>query len=506
MDFRDSPNTTYKKTSLAKNGLEDCLASPKDSKQAKSTSQDFSDFHMRDLHKQDSHRHHSCRHDSHKTDSCQKDSRPKVYFKTFGCRTNLYDTQVMRQNLHDFEATLEESEASIVVVNSCTVTNGADSGVRSYVRKIQSQGKKILFAGCGVGTQGKALFSQNLVSGILGHSHKEHINIALKALSQDKEVFYADELGKKHLDSTMIAEFVGKSRAFVKIQEGCDFACSYCVIPLVRGAARSYEIDSVRSQVQSLIDSGISEVVLTGTNVGSYGKDKGTNISTLLKVLFKLDGLKRVRIGSLEPSQIDEEFLELLGEEKFCRHLHIALQHTHDEMLSIMNRTNRFEADARLLEKIASLGYAIGTDFIVAHPGESQAIWQEALANAKSLPLTHIHPFIYSPRDGTKSANLIAQAKYPPIRGDVAKSRLHELQSAIKAKNRAFRESKKAKNASLKILIEKQLGGHYYGLDEFFNKIIIQSTPHTPLQTLSQPQWLAISDYEIKEEHNYAII
>lgn len=460
---------------------------------------DFIDSSPQNSQIRDSQSQDFCKQDSHK-----QDSRPKVYFKTFGCRTNLYDTQVMRQNLHDFEATLEESEASIVVVNSCTVTNGADSGVRSYVRKIQSQGKKILFAGCGVGTQGKALFSQNLVSGILGHSHKEHINSALKQLSQEKEVFYADELDKKHLDSTMIAEFVGKSRAFIKIQEGCDFACSYCVIPLVRGSARSYEIDSVRSQVQGLIDSGISEVVLTGTNVGSYGKDKGTNISTLLKVLFKLDGLKRVRIGSLEPSQIDEEFLELLSEEKFCRHLHIALQHTHDEMLSIMNRANRFETDVRLLEKIASLGYAIGTDFIVAHPGESEAIWQEALANAKSLPLTHIHPFIYSLRDGTHSANLIKQAKYPLIRGDVAKSRLHELQSAIKAKNRHFRESKKAKNASLKILIEKQLGGHYYGLDEFFNKIIIQS--HTPLKNLSQSQWLAISDYEIKEEHNYAII
>ena len=466
MDFRDSTNTTQSNT------------------------QDFGsqDFSSQDLHKQDS----------------SKNSRLKVYFKTFGCRTNLYDTQVMRQNLHDFEATLEESEASIVVVNSCTVTNGADSGVRSYVRKIQSQGKKILFAGCGVGTQGKALFRQNLVSGILGHSYKEHINTALKQLSHSKKVFYADELDKKHLDSTMIAEFVGKSRAFIKIQEGCDFACSYCVIPLVRGAARSYEIDSVRSQVQSLIDSGISEVVLTGTNVGSYGKDKGTNISTLLKELFKLDGLKRVRIGSLEPSQIDDEFLELLGEEKFCRHLHIALQHTHDEMLSIMNRVNRFDTDARLLEKIASLGYAIGTDFIVAHPGESEAIWQEALANAKSLPLTHIHPFIYSLRDGTKSANLIKQ--YPLIRGDVAKSRLHELQSAIKAKNRAFRESKKAKNTSLKILIEKQLGGHYYGLDEFFNKIIIQSMHDTQAPLQKSSQWLAISDYEIKEEHNYAII
>ena len=461
------------------------------------------------------------------------DSRPKVYFKTFGCRTNLYDTQVMRENLSDFEATLEESEASIIVVNSCTVTNGADSGVRSYIRKIQSQGKKVLFAGCGVGTQGATLFHQNLVSAVLGHSHKEHINHALKEISQNKRFFYADELDKKHLDSTMIAEFVGKSRAFIKIQEGCDFACSYCVIPLVRGKARSYEISAIINQVQNLLDSGISEVVLTGTNVGSYGKDKGTNISALLKELFRLNGLKRIRIGSLEPSQINEEFLEILSEDKFSRHLHIALQHTHNTMLDIMNRINRFETDALLLEKIASLGYAIGTDFIIAHPGESEAIWQEAMENLKILPLTHIHPFIYSVRDGTASANLIK--KYPLIRGDVAKERLHELKSTIATKNRLFRESKKRERTTLKILIEKQLGGHYYGLDEFFNKIIIKhesiessidtissqtssKIPHkiyTPINTQTPPtnnknqyisQWLAISEYDIKEEHNYAVI
>lgn len=456
---------------------------------------------------------------THKNDSCQK-----VYFKTFGCRTNLYDTQVMRENLRDFEATLDESEASIIVVNSCTVTNGADSGVRSYVRKVQAQGKKVLFAGCGVGTQGRALFSQNLVNGVLGHSHKEHINYAIKELTQNKRFFYADELDKKHLDSTMIAEFVGKSRAFIKIQEGCDFACSYCVIPLVRGGARSYEISSVIAQVQNLIHCGVAEVVLTGTNVGSYGKDKGTNISSLLKELFKLNGLKRVRIGSLEPSQIDEEFLELLSEDKFARHLHIALQHTHNAMLSIMNRANRVESDARLLEKIASLGYAIGTDFIVGHPGEDENIWQEALANAKSLPLTHIHPFIYSVRDGTKSASLVKQ--YPHILGNVAKSRLHELQSIIKAKNKAFRESKKAKNKPLQILVEKKLGEHYYGLDEYFNKIIIESTIDSSsaskafknaqktneVQSLQkkpdlvQKSWLLMQDYEIQEEHNYAII
>ncbi len=417
--------------------------------------------------------------------------RQKVYFKTFGCRTNLYDTQIMRQNLKDFEHTEDEAKAQIIVVNSCTVTNGADSGVRNYIRKANKSGKRIVFAGCGVKTQGKALYENSLVSDVLGHSHKEKINALLLG---EKRFFYDDDLDKKHLDSTIISEFVGKSRAFIKIQEGCDFACSYCVIPSVRGSARSYDMRQILEQVRILTDKDVLEVVLTGTNVGSYGKDKNSSIAKLIKELFKIENLKRIRIGSLEPSQIDEEFFELLGSEKLERHLHIALQHAHNTMLEKMNRHNRFESDCKLLERISSLNYAIGTDFIIGHPGEDSAIWQETLQNLKSLPLTHIHPFIYSPRDNTPSASM-----YPRVKGDEAKQRLHELNAFIAQNNLAFRRAKLASQNPLKILIEKRIGDVYYGLDEFFNKIIIESKQ-------SLPQWLELKDYEIQEDVNYARI
>ena len=418
-------------------------------------------------------------------------SKQKVFFKTFGCRTNLYDTQVMRENLSDFECTQSEQEAQIVVVNSCTVTNGADSGVRNYIRKAHNDGKRVIFAGCGVKTQGRALFENHLVSGVLGHSHKENLN---RALLLNERFFYEDRLEERHLDSTIISEFVGKSRAFIKIQEGCDFACSYCIIPSVRGAARSYDMRQIIKQVEILVEKGVLEIVLTGTNVGSYGRDKKSSITALLRELFRIKQLKRIRIGSLEPSQIDEEFFTLLGHEKLEKHLHIALQYTQNEILAKMNRINRVESDFLLLERIAKLGYAIGTDFIVGHPGESEQIWQEALENAKYLPLTHIHPFVYSVRDGTPSALMS-----PKVRGDEAKQRLHALSECIKAKNLAFRQAHKSQNKPLWILLEKQIGDCYYGLDEFFNKIVIESNARLP-------QWFCLEKYEVQEDMNYAKI
>lgn len=414
----------------------------------------------------------------------------KVFFKTFGCRTNLFDTQVMRENLKNFECVDTEDLADIVVVNSCTVTNGADSGVRSYVNRLNGIGKKVYFTGCGVKTQGKRLFDNNLALGVFDHSRKEKIDEFLQY--QDK-FFYADEESENHLDSTLVSEFVGKSRAFIKIQEGCDFACSYCIIPFVRGKARSMDISKILHQIDILAKGGISEVVLTGTNVGSYGKDKGSNISKLIKEISKIQGIKRIRVGSLEPSQIDSEFLELLDSDFMEKHLHIALQYTQNDMLGRMNRHNRFDTDFLLLEKIAKKGFALGTDFIVGHPGEDEKIWEEAFENAKSLPLTHIHPFIYSPRENTPSAVM-----KDIVNGNTSKQRLHELNNLIKAKNLNFRKNLKSEGKPLKVLIESFHNGIYNGLDEYFNKIKIHS--EIPISS----KWLEVSEYNVLNEINEA--
>ncbi len=411
-------------------------------------------------------------------------TKPKVFFKTFGCRTNIFDSQVMMSRLQDFTVVNSEKEADIVVINSCTVTNSADSTARNYINQIKklSNNPRIIFTGCGVWTKGESLFKEDKIDALFGHSEKEKINDLLK---DENRFFEAGDL--EHIDDTIVERFEGKSRAFVKIQEGCDFRCSYCIIPYVRGDARSYKEEQILEQISRLASNGFGEFILTGTNIGSYGKKQHTSLAKLLKKISQIRGIRRVRLGSIEPVQIDDEFKELLDESWMAKHLHIALQHTSKEMLTFMNRRNKVLDDLELFEQIAAHGYAIGTDFIVGHPGESDKLWSEAMENLKRFPLTHVHPFTYSKRDGTPSATMKGE-----VRGDIAKLRYNELVSIIDEKNYKFREAKQP----LEVLIEQKKDGAYQGLDQFFNKVEVKSEADIV------GDWISINEYELRGEYN----
>ena len=412
--------------------------------------------------------------------------RKKVYVKTFGCRTNVFDSQVMMSNLKDFDITENELEADIVIVNSCTVTNGADAGVRGYINGVEKVGKaQVYLTGCGAHTKGESLFDKNKVFGVFGQSEKTKINGLLK----EKERFY--ELGDlDFVDDTIVEEFVGKSRAFIKIQEGCDFRCSYCIIPYVRGDSRSMDEAKILEQVSTLAINGFGEFILTGTNVGSYGHREDRTLASLLQKMSQIRGVRRIRLGSLEPIQISDAFEELLDEPWLEKHLHIALQHTSPTILKHMNRRNKFESDIALFHRLREKGFALGTDFIVGHPGESEALWQEAMENLRRLPLTHVHAFSYSKRDGTPSATMKGE-----VNGAVAKKRLKELTSLVDANNMAFRKA--MAQTPLQVLIESEKEGQFHGLDQFFNKIIIDASQELV------GNWLNIEEYEILEGHNY---
>ena len=413
--------------------------------------------------------------------------RKKVFFKTFGCRTNQFDTQVMMSKLREFELSNDETGSDIIVVNSCTVTNGADSSVRNYISSMKRKNPeaKVILAGCGSHSKGESLFKDKKVFGVMGHSEKENINEILKV----ETPFY--EIGDlKHIDSTIVDEFIGKSRAFIKIQEGCDFRCSYCIIPAVRGDARSHKEETILEQVTKLAANGFGEFILTGTNVGSYGQDHHTSMAKLLKKMSTIRGVRRIRIGSLEPIQIDDEFMELLDEPWMAKHLHIALQHTSDKMLELMNRRNSYNTDLELFHKIASKGYALGTDFIVGHPGEDEKEWKEAIERVKILPLTHVHAFSYSKRDNTVSATM-----KPEVRGNVAKERHRELTEIIKAKNFAFRRDH---TDNLEVLLENGKEGVYHGFDQYFNRVEIKSE-----EDLSS-NWVLLNNVEVNSDGNRA--
>ncbi|QPH99399.1 tRNA (N(6)-L-threonylcarbamoyladenosine(37)-C(2))-methylthiotransferase MtaB [Campylobacter concisus] len=410
----------------------------------------------------------------------------KIFFKTFGCRTNIYDTELLKSYIKDYEITNDEESADIVVINSCTVTNSADSGVRNYINGVKRRGAKVVLTGCGAVSKGKELFNSGIF-GVLGASKKSDLNELLK---QEKPFF---ELGNLNsVDKNIVTNYENHTKAFIKIQEGCNFSCSYCIIPSVRGKARSMDEAMILKEARILAQNGYNELVLTGTNIGSYGKDTNSSLGKLLANLGKISGIRRIRLGSIEPSQIDESFREILKEEWLERHLHIALQHTSQAMLKIMRRRNNAFSDLELFNELSSLGFALGTDYIVGHPGESEEIWVEAVENFKKFPITHLHAFVYSPRRDTHSATLKSD-----VSGDVAKSRLKILESIALQNNENFR---KKHNGALKILVEQKNGEFYEGFDQFYNKAKILS------QKDITKEWVEVSEYEVKPDANYAKI
>ncbi|MBO5064095.1 MAG: tRNA (N(6)-L-threonylcarbamoyladenosine(37)-C(2))-methylthiotransferase MtaB [Campylobacter sp.] len=413
----------------------------------------------------------------------------KVYFKTFGCRTNIYDTELLKSYVKNYEIVNDDNIADIIVVNSCTVTNGADSGVRNYINSMRNSGKKVILTGCGAVSKGDELFKSSAIFGVLGASNKSKIDEMLGK----SEPFY--ELGDLNfIDKNIVSNYENHTKAFIKIQEGCDFACSYCIIPSVRGFSRSIDENIILKEAKILASNGYSEIVLTGTNIGSYGKGNNTTLGKLVANLGKINGIKRIRLGSIEPSQIDDSFREILSEPWLERHLHIALQHTSQEMLTIMNRRNRALRDLDLFCELGSMGFALGTDFIVAHPGESKKIWSEAVENFIKFPLTHIHAFIFSPRNGTKSASMSID-----VSPQIAKERLKTLQNIVSQNNIKFRQNNAHK--PLEVLVEKSCGDDIYeGWDQYYNKIKIKSSKNI------SKEWINITNYDIMQEFNYAQI
>jgi len=370
--------------------------------------------------------------------------------------------------------------ADVIVINSCTVTNFADKTLKEYLKKHKN--KKILLTGCAAYTIGKELFAKGVVFGVFGHSYKEHIDDILSWI--DPFV----ELGNLEFVNTNIVTSFSKTRAFIKIQEGCDFECGYCIIPQVRGKARSVDEALILRQIEILAQKGFREFVLTGINMGSYGKDTNTSLSELLKKIFQIKRIKRIRLGSLEPSQIDDEFLDVITNPILERHLHIALQYADDEMLRIMKRRNRVKQTLDLFEKLSQKGFALGTDYIVAHPKETEEIFQRGYEMLSNFPLTHIHVFRYSPRSMTHSATLDGR-----VDTHTAKKRVKLIQDLIRQKNYTFRQQK----PKLTVLIEQFKNGYYTGYDEYYNPMFIKASDNLT------GKWLEVEDYEVRMDGNY---
>jgi threonylcarbamoyladenosine tRNA methylthiotransferase MtaB len=386
----------------------------------------------------------------------------RVAFTTLGCKVNQYETEAMSELFKkkgyvivDFDET-----ADIYVINTCTVTSFGDKKSRQMIRKAKHKNKDAIIAVAGCYSQ----VSPDKVMAIPG------VNVVIGTSDRDRIVDFIEEYKKSrtavsHVENIMnvrkfeeleIAEYRGRTRAFLKIQDGCNRFCSYCLIPYARGPIRSRQPEKVISQAKRLADSGFKEIILSGIHVASYGVDLGViNLVDIIEMLQKIDGIERIRIGSVEPTFFTDDVIERLKKyDKLCRHFHLSLQSGCDETLKRMNRrytTSQYESIVQKLRD-AFPKVSITTDIITGFPGETDEEFNLTYGFLEKLKLSKTHVFKYSPRKGTLAARYKHQV--PP---EVKEERSQKLLALNLINEKNFIE--KFIGSDMKVLFEAEVKG-----------------------------------------------
>ena len=344
-----------------------------------------------------------------------------VAFITLGCKVNQYETNAMTQQFIEkgYEVVDHTKEADIYIVNTCTVTNMSDRKSRQMLRRVKELNKKAIVVACGCYAQvaKEELEKIEEINLVLGNNEKkeivEHIEKYIKSKNTEKqtipEVQTEDVMNQKKFVEFGDITFTEKTRAVIKIQDGCDRFCSYCIIPYARGRVRSRKPEHILSEIQKIAKEGIKEVVITGIHIASYGKDfkQEYRLIDLLEEMNEIEGIERIRLGSIEPLLITEEFVSRLEKlSKICHQFHLSLQSGCDETLKRMNRrytTEEFKDITKLLRKTFE-DAILTTDIIVGFPGESEEEFEKTYAFLEEIKFYKMHVFKYSPRKGTKAA------------------------------------------------------------------------------------------------------
>ena len=355
--------------------------------------------------------------------------------------------------------------ADVYVVNTCSVTARADATCRKAIRRIHAQWPEsaIVVTGCYAQRAPGELAELPGVRLIVGAAQRGEIAGKMHRMPEDGlEVAVSPIAEVGEFVDLPITEMMEHSRAFVKVQEGCNESCSFCIVPQTRGASRSRKPESVLAQVRTLVASGYQEVVLTGVHLGDYGLDLPENrrgLTDLVRGILAIPELQRFRLSSIEPASITDELIDLMAEhDRFARHFHIPLQSASDAVLSRMKRRYTAEHFSMLIRKISNAipDCGIGTDVICGFPGESDAHFQETFDCLAELPITYVHPFSYSVRPGSE-----AQGYGDQIPGDVKKRRTRALKKLMRDKQRVFRERHVGK--TMPVLLESsRRGGSSY--------------------------------------------
>lgn len=406
----------------------------------------------------------------------------KVAFSTLGCRVNVYESEAMAEKFikEGYEVVNFDDISDVYVINTCTVTNMGDKKSRQMISRARRKNPSAIIAvvGCYSQIASEEVAKIEGVDVVLGTRNKGDIVYYINKAKDEKKQFVEvnDVLKNKKFEELKIEEFQDKTRAFLKIQDGCNKFCSYCLIPFARGAVCSKDPRQLLDEVKSLAKHGFKEIILSGVHTASYGVDLEGNWSlvTVLEEINKIDGIERIRIGSIDPTFFTKEVIEKVCKlEKMCPHFHLSLQSGSNATLKRMNRHYTAELYKEVSENLRKhmKDVSITTDVIVGFPGESDKDFEECYNFLKDIKLSKMHVFKYSPRKGTKAAEMLLQ-----VDGNIKEKRSEILINLDKDLEKEFMEKFVGRN--MKVLYEeesKELKGHYVGYTPNYIKVISQS-------------------------------
>ena len=388
-----------------------------------------------------------------------------------GCKVNSYETEAMQQLLEEagYEIVPFHEKADVYIINTCSVTNIADRKSRQMLHRAKKQNPDavVVAAGCYVQAAAEELKADLAVDVIIGNNKKQDLVPILEEYFKDKsDSSHVIEISETHeYERLSIHKIADHTRAFLKIQDGCNQFCSYCIIPYTRGRVRSRRPDEVVAEVRELAAAGYQEVVLTGIHLSSYGVDfkeeeKKENLLSLIKQVHEVEGIRRIRLGSLEPRIITEEFAQALASmPKFCPHFHLSLQSGCDKTLKRMNRhytTEEYAAGCEILRRYFD-NPAITTDVIVGFPGETGEEFEETKAFLERIGFYEMHIFKYSRRAGTRADRMPEQ-----VPEQVKSVRSEVLLKLEKQMSKAYRESFSGKKKTVLLEEKTEIGGRAY--------------------------------------------
>ena len=401
----------------------------------------------------------------------------KIFFQTLGCKVNQYETEAMQKlfTAAGYEIAEEISEAAVVVINTCTVTAVSSQKSRQMIRRAANKNSVLVVVGCYAQSEPQEISKIDGVDVIIGTKDRTRIVELVEAALKNRgekilQVGNVDDIR----DFEELPHTPHRTRAFLKIEDGCNNFCSYCIIPYVRGRVRSRTLESIRAECLQLKAAGFKEIVLTGIHIGAYGRDQrseisGQRISLIDAVKTVLDAANplRLRLGSIESAEMTDALIDLIKNDgRICNHVHLPLQSGSDEILKAMRRpytTKNFaELTARLAKEIPEI--SIGTDLIVGFPGETDKNFDATINFIQSQPFSKIHVFPYSARAGTVAAKLPNQ-----ITSQVKKSRASQALEISRAKAKNFYE--RFIGRTIEIIAETSEGGLVDGLTKNYIRV-----------------------------------